>query len=139
MRLCVVQEVLKCYSGPDQQRLSCNMCEELIEDASQLLRQCNSPNGNFRPSVIIVYATAIAISGGQELDKASEKGMHGHHRQTRSRILLQLLGESCHAWGFARQVYNQLTLRCPSLSTMATITSRYGPESENVRGSTALD
>ena len=134
MRLCVAQEISRRGSGLEQQVSSRNMSDELIEDITQLLKQCSAPPENFWPSVIMVYATAVAIGDGQTLDEPSKTILHKQHHQMRFQVLLGILQESCQAWGFARQVYDQLSPRRSARPTSDATTLQQDVLSQNVSG-----
>lgn len=110
MRLCLLQEIMNTCPDDDQVRSSRCTQDDLVEDVTQLLRQSRSMSTNFCPSVITVYATAIAISVAHNTCPSRAEAQVSNSRM-RSLALLQSLQDLSLTWAFARQVFSQLTIR----------------------------
>lgn len=111
LRLCLLQEITKRCSTTEQSRSSHRTINDLIEDVAQLLRQSHSTVPRFCPSIIVVYATAIAIScSGSDIHSSTAQVQQSTER-IRSLALLQSLRDLGQVWHFAKQVYGQFTPR----------------------------
>ncbi|KAL1303057.1 hypothetical protein AAFC00_006504 [Neodothiora populina] len=117
LRLCVLEELLGRSGDCDKQKLFHKTSDELIEDIAQLLRQIMSSSRIFRPPVIMIYATAVAIHSSQRLASRSELQSSQEHHHARSQVLLKTLRACGQAWAFARQVHDQLSSKALDIST----------------------